>query len=70
MTTGFDTSRVATGVIGLDQLLRGGLTPNRLYLVEGFPGTGKTKALSEFQGVLTGVPHCVGVPDGLGHDVP
>lgn len=34
--------RVATGVPGLDDVLGGGLTPNRLYLVEGNPGSGKT----------------------------
>ncbi|HEX8383931.1 MAG TPA: ATPase domain-containing protein [Sphingomonas sp.] len=31
-----------TGIAGLDDILGGGLTPNRLYLVEGTPGTGKT----------------------------
>ena len=34
--------RVATGIAGLDDILSGGFTPNRLYLVEGNPGTGKT----------------------------
>ena len=32
----------STGIAGLDQLLTGGLTPRRLYLIEGRPGTGKT----------------------------
>lgn len=32
----------ATGVAGLDDILGGGLTAERLYLVEGTPGTGKT----------------------------
>jgi circadian clock protein KaiC len=32
----------ATGTRGLDQVLDGGLTPNRLYLIEGDPGAGKT----------------------------
>ena len=32
----------ATGIAGLDDVLGGGLTPNRLYLVEGNPGSGKT----------------------------
>ena len=32
----------ATGIAGLDDVLGGGLTPNRLYLVEGNPGAGKT----------------------------
>src|SRR5947209_19206462 len=31
-----------TGIAGLDDILGGGLTPNRLYLVEGDPGAGKT----------------------------
>ncbi|WP_174273381.1 ATPase domain-containing protein [Sphingomonas bacterium] len=30
------------GVVGLDDILGGGLTPQRMYLVEGTPGTGKT----------------------------
>jgi circadian clock protein KaiC len=34
--------RIPTGVTGLDEILGGGLAPNRLYLVEGAPGTGKT----------------------------
>ena len=33
---------VKTGIDGLDEILNGGLTPNRLYLVEGDPGSGKT----------------------------
>jgi circadian clock protein KaiC len=35
-------SAVSTGIEGLDDILRGGLPENRLYLVEGEPGTGKT----------------------------
>jgi circadian clock protein KaiC len=34
--------RVGTGVAGLDEVLGGGLPANRLYLIEGDPGTGKT----------------------------
>jgi circadian clock protein KaiC len=34
--------RVSTGIEGLDAILRGGLPQNRLYLIEGHPGTGKT----------------------------
>src|SRR4051794_1592115 len=37
-----DESPVPTGIAGLDDILRGGLTPARLYLVEGNPGSGKT----------------------------
>jgi circadian clock protein KaiC len=33
---------LATGVRGLDEVLGGGLTANRLYLIQGDPGTGKT----------------------------
>ncbi len=43
-----DTSPISTGMSGLDQLLRGGLTPNRMYLVEGYPGTGKTTLALKF----------------------
>lgn len=31
-----------TGIDGLDDILNGGFTPERLYLIEGTPGTGKT----------------------------
>jgi len=34
--------RASTGIAGLDDILNGGLTPHRMYLVEGTPGTGKT----------------------------
>ncbi|MGX4642121.1 ATPase domain-containing protein [Massilia sp. SYSU DXS3249] len=33
---------MSTGVAGLDDILGGGLTPQRIYLVEGSPGAGKT----------------------------
>jgi circadian clock protein KaiC len=33
---------VATGIAGLDDILGGGFTPDRVYLVEGSPGSGKT----------------------------
>jgi circadian clock protein KaiC len=39
---------ISTGVPGLDELLVGGLTPNRMYLVEGTPGTGKTTLALQF----------------------
>ncbi|RZA32384.1 MAG: circadian clock protein KaiC [Lysobacteraceae bacterium] len=35
-------TRVSTGIAGLDDILGGGLTPQRVYLVEGSPGAGKT----------------------------
>ena len=41
--TAFDRPSVAsTGITGLDHILIGGLTRERIYLVEGTPGTGKT----------------------------
>lgn len=40
MTNGF--TRISTGNRGLDAILRGGLPANRLYLLEGEPGSGKT----------------------------
>ena len=33
---------IPTGITGFDDILGGGLTPHRLYLVEGVPGSGKT----------------------------
>jgi circadian clock protein KaiC len=42
------TRPISTGIPGLDELLIGGLTPNRLYLVEGTPGTGKTTLALQF----------------------
>jgi circadian clock protein KaiC len=40
--------RISTGIEGLDAVLGGGLTPERLYLVEGTPGTGKTTLALQF----------------------
>lgn len=37
-----------TGVPGLDDVLRGGLPKNRLYLIEGEPGVGKTTLAIQF----------------------
>ena len=34
--------RISTGVKGLDEITHGGLIPDRLYLLEGTPGSGKT----------------------------
>ncbi len=40
--------RVSTGIAGIDAILNGGLAPNRLYLVEGAPGAGKTTLALQF----------------------
>jgi circadian clock protein KaiC len=40
--------RIPTGVPGLDDILCGGLTQNRVYLVEGSPGSGKTTLALQF----------------------
>src|SRR6516165_5377210 len=44
---------IATGIEGLDEVLRGGLIAERLYLVEGHPGSGKTTLALQF--LLAGV---------------
>jgi circadian clock protein KaiC len=45
-----------TGITGLDYILRGGLPRDRVYLLEGDPGTGKTTAALQFlmQGIRQG----------------
>src|SRR6188508_291011 len=40
--------RASTGVAGLDDVLTGGLARNRLHLLEGSPGTGKTTIALQF----------------------
>lgn len=49
-------SIIATGNTGLDQVLRGGLPRDRLYLLEGTPGSGKTTLGLQFlfEGVRQG----------------
>jgi len=42
------SARVSVGVEGLDAVLGGGLPRNRLYLVQGDPGTGKTTLALQF----------------------
>ena len=46
--SGTASERVSTGIAGLDDILAGGMLPNRLYLVEGNPGTGKTTLALQF----------------------
>src|SRR3569833_2773246 len=41
-------SQIETGITGLDKILSGGLTPDRQYLVEGEPGSGKTTLALQF----------------------
>ena len=50
--------RITTGVAGLDDILGGGLEPNRFYLIEGMPGAGKTTLALQF---LTAA-HAAGQP--------
>jgi circadian clock protein KaiC len=44
--------RASTGIVGLDDVLGGGWARNRLHLLEGSPGTGKTTVALQF--LLTG----------------
>lgn len=39
---------LSSGIVGLDDVLRGGFTSDRLYLVEGSPGSGKTTLALQF----------------------
>src|SRR5438270_4962052 len=47
-----------TGIDGLDDVLSGGFTPHRLYLLEGVPGSGKTTLALQFllEGARRGEP--------------
>ncbi len=47
-----------TGIAGLDHLMRGGLPANRLYLIQGDPGVGKTTLALQFlmEGLARGEP--------------
>ncbi len=42
------TTLLSTGIAGLDNILGGGLTRDRVYLIEGEPGTGKTTTGLQF----------------------
>lgn len=42
------TSKAATGIVGLDDILAGGLSRRHVFLLEGQPGTGKTTVALHF----------------------
>src|SRR5947208_15504925 len=48
-----EPERASTGSVGLDDILGGGFDPDRVYLIEGRPGTGKTTLALQF--MLEGV---------------
>jgi circadian clock protein KaiC len=50
------SERCTTGIVGLDEVLGGGLPRNRLYLVQGHPGVGKSTLALQFllEGVKNG----------------
>src|SRR5688500_79424 len=45
--------KAATGIVGLDEVLRGGLPEHQMYFIQGDPGAGKTTI--SFQFLLEGV---------------
>ena len=55
---GDELPRISTGNAGLDNILGGGVDPERMYLFEGQPGSGKTTLALEFllEGVRAGEP--------------
>lgn len=56
LKTNSPSGLLSTGIEGLDVILGGGLSPNRIYLIEGEPGTGKTTTGLQFlrEGVARG----------------
>lgn len=46
--SGAELPRISSGSSGLDQILGGGFDPERMYLYEGQPGTGKTTLAMQF----------------------
>ena len=62
-----------TGIPGLDDVLSGGLTKNRIYLVQGDPGVGKTTLGLQFllEGARRGMSDRSQItPEGLSCVVP
>jgi circadian clock protein KaiC len=55
LNDGSGGDRLSTGILGLDNVLSGGLPRDRLYLIEGTPGTGKTTLALQF--LLDGYRH-------------
>jgi circadian clock protein KaiC len=49
------SKRLSIGISDLDDILGGGLTPNRAYLLEGTPGSGKTTIAMQF--LMEGASH-------------
>jgi len=41
-------NKISIGVAPLDEIFHGGLTADRMYLIEGMPGTGKTTLALQF----------------------
>jgi circadian clock protein KaiC len=56
--SGNESGRAASGIAGLDDILGGGFPRNRMYLVEGDPGAGKTTLALQFliEGMRAGEP--------------
>ena len=56
MTTGGSRSRASTAIAGLDDILGGGLPRDRIYLLQGDPGVGKTTVGLQFllEGIARG----------------
>lgn len=51
-----DVAPLSSGVIGIDDILRGGFSPDCLYMLSGEPGAGKTTLAMQF--LLEGVRNC------------
>lgn len=48
MTNNSIVPPISSGIPGLDEILRGGLPPSNLYMLQGAPGAGKTTAALQF----------------------